>query len=105
MKGVISYFNSRTPTQHEIETCRWVKLADQSLWDPHSEEFNNQEILAMEHLYHTQPQNRSIHSTTRVFPDHDACTSDITQLSSAMDEKGCIENQIYVTNTRKDHLG
>jgi hypothetical protein len=47
LRAVISYFHSRTPTQHKIKTCRWVTITDQSIWDPHSEDLNSQDMFAI----------------------------------------------------------
>jgi hypothetical protein len=43
LRGVTSGFQTRTPTKLEIETCRWIHLADDKSWDPHSEEHQEQE--------------------------------------------------------------
>jgi hypothetical protein len=38
-KGCISYFHSRTLTQEELETCRWITITDKHHWDLHSDSF------------------------------------------------------------------
>jgi len=43
MKGVTSYFTTRTPTISEVETCQWVHLTNEYDWDPHSEPHEQQE--------------------------------------------------------------
>jgi hypothetical protein len=50
MKGIFSCFSTRTPTWEEIETCKHVKLTDEFNWDPHSGDFQEQEINLVEHL-------------------------------------------------------
>jgi len=50
MKGIFSCFFTRTPTWEEIETCKHVKLTDEFNWDPHSGDFQEQEINLVEHL-------------------------------------------------------
>jgi hypothetical protein len=39
MKGVISYFTTRTPTSQELESCTWIMLTSENDWDPHSDSF------------------------------------------------------------------
>jgi hypothetical protein len=36
LKGVISYFPSRYPSEKEIETCQWIALTSSQQWDPES---------------------------------------------------------------------
>jgi hypothetical protein len=33
--GVISVLPTRTPTQAELDTCRWVNLTSDAYWNPH----------------------------------------------------------------------
>jgi uncharacterized protein YbaR (Trm112 family) len=40
LNGVISYFQTRTPTHQELETCKWIILRDPNTWEPHSENFS-----------------------------------------------------------------
>ncbi len=35
LKGVISYIDTRTPNQEELDTCKWIVLTDEHDWDPH----------------------------------------------------------------------
>lgn len=62
LKGVFSYFPSRTPTIEELETCKRIHLTDEHDWNPHSNEFQNQENNIMEHnqgdYYITSEQRR-----------------------------------------------
>ncbi|MFN9980775.1 MAG: hypothetical protein ACK53Y_12695, partial [bacterium] len=46
LKGVISYFNVRTPTVEEIENLSHVELTLSSEWDPHSSIFEELEFDA-----------------------------------------------------------
>jgi hypothetical protein len=48
MHGVISCLPVRLPTIQEIESCRWITLTSDMEWDPHSEEFENNERKAQE---------------------------------------------------------
>ncbi len=51
LQGVISYFETRTPTPEEVESCTWVVLTDHREWDPHSDSFLEQESNAIESSY------------------------------------------------------
>ena len=39
LDGCTSYFNVRTPTDSELDTCTWLELSSSGDWDPHSESF------------------------------------------------------------------
>jgi len=43
MAGTMSVFDSRTPTQEELESCMWVILTGDEIWDPKSETFAAEE--------------------------------------------------------------
>jgi len=43
LRGPISTFASRTPTKEELETCQWVILTGDDAWNPHSDDFNEEE--------------------------------------------------------------
>jgi hypothetical protein len=51
MRGVISCWPGRKPTDDEIETCTWIHLTPEAEWDPHSEDFAHNERLASEQAY------------------------------------------------------
>ena len=45
MHGCLSYFNVRTPTQNEIDTClNLIATAENMEWNPYSEDFAKQEL-------------------------------------------------------------
>jgi hypothetical protein len=46
MRGVLSVWPGRKPSIHEIETCTWVHMTPEASWDPHSEDFSNNESIA-----------------------------------------------------------
>jgi hypothetical protein len=50
MKGIFSCFPAHTLTWEEIESCKHVKLTDEFNWDPHSGDFQEQEVNLVEHL-------------------------------------------------------
>lgn len=39
LNGIISCFQTRTPTWQELDTCKWVIQTNHQTWDPHSEHF------------------------------------------------------------------
>jgi hypothetical protein len=43
LKGVISYLETRLPTQDEINNCRWLTATNDTVWDPYSDSFAEQE--------------------------------------------------------------
>jgi hypothetical protein len=49
LKGVFSYFPSRTPMIEELETCQRIQLTDEFEWNPHSDGFQEQENNILEH--------------------------------------------------------
>ncbi len=38
LRGAVSLLDSWTPTQYELEHCKWVYLTNDEEWDPHSRE-------------------------------------------------------------------
>ncbi len=68
MKGIFSCFSTRTPTWEEIKTCKHVKLTNEFKWEPHSEDFQEQETNIAEHLkgdYNIPSANRRIMQVTQ----------------------------------------
>jgi hypothetical protein len=78
LNGVFSYFPSRTPTVKELETCKRIHLMDEQDWNPHSNEFQNQENNIMEHNW---GDNYVTSEQRRIMAIH---TSDMHHLSSAL---------------------
>ncbi len=84
LKGVISYFNTRYPSQQEVDNCRWLVVTNDANWDPYDDSFAEQEQLVNEHeqtshlpmsydhhLYSLSPPKKLIWqplSTVRVVP-------------------------------------
>jgi len=48
MRGVISCLPVRKPTIQEVENCRWINLTLKADWDPHSDDFAENERKAQE---------------------------------------------------------
>ena len=65
MDGVISYFESRKPTDDELHSCQRYTLTSMSTWDPHSTSFAQQELALA-----PQYQVASVRSTFS-FPEFD----------------------------------
>jgi len=42
-KGCISYLPIRTPTNEELEHCRWIHLTSDEEWEPYDENFDKAE--------------------------------------------------------------
>jgi hypothetical protein len=62
LKGIFSYFPSRTPTREEVETCKHIHLTNEHVWDPHSNTFQEQENNIADHnndgAYYLNSQDR-----------------------------------------------
>jgi hypothetical protein len=43
MSGTMSVFETRTPSQEELESCMWVSLTGDEVWDPRSDHFSTEE--------------------------------------------------------------
>jgi hypothetical protein len=50
MSSTMSVFDTRMPTREEIDSCRWITLKRDELWDPKSEIFNDNKEK-VEYLY------------------------------------------------------
>ena len=98
LKGIISYFNSRTPTQEELNTCKWVILTDEHEWDPHSEFFqeqeNNFQSLQNNHQIHDR-HIYSVHSQSHN-PIYHNMHSDV---SHSLDDSSFVNLRIASTMT------
>jgi len=84
LKGVTSCFETRTPTDLEMETCKWIVLSDENQWDPHSDSFqeNEDNFTALQTI---APNERNIFSIqSGVKYDY---TTSMTDISQAFDDK------------------
>jgi hypothetical protein len=68
MKGVLSCFPTRYPTTQELESCIWVEMTSDKEWDPHSEEFAEQEGMVEEEVNTITP-DRNICNVHTVHDD------------------------------------
>lgn len=55
LHGCISYFSTRLPTLHEINTCRRVTFTSDSEWDPYSSHFKEAENAMINHNQYPDP--------------------------------------------------
>jgi hypothetical protein len=62
MRGVISCWPGRKPSDREVETCTWIHLTPEAEWDPHSNEFAENERLASERDNGAEYYINSIHT-------------------------------------------
>jgi hypothetical protein len=83
LNGIISYFQTRTPTRQELDTCKWITLTNPNTWEPHSENFSyNEEIaLTRQHMNYT-PCNRSVYAIQ---------TTDLNEISSVYDDTNILD--------------
>jgi hypothetical protein len=62
LKGPISLFDSRSPTQYELEHCKWVHLTNDEVWDPHSTEQLQDNEERVEHVRRSDDYERCIYA-------------------------------------------
>jgi hypothetical protein len=62
LKGPISLFDSRSPTQYELEHCKWVHLTNDEVWDPHSTEQLQDNEECIENVMHPDDYERCIYA-------------------------------------------
>ena len=96
LKGVFSYFSSRTPTIEELKTCRRVQLTDEFEWNPHSDGFQEQENNILEQNrgdYYITPHQRQImclHS------------NDMTEILSAYNNQMFLSRNLGSTTSNRE---
>jgi hypothetical protein len=104
LKGVTSYFTTRTPTPLEIESCKWIILSDERNWDPHSEAFSELEenfvhFVQYEREHGPEPDQNLFQVISRLKPKANY-TSDMEQLSPIFDDKHIISLASTSTSSR-----
>jgi hypothetical protein len=97
LKECISYFESRTPTQEEGETCQWVYLTDGHHWEPHSDFFQEAENNAIKCIENDTPRDRNLFAVQKSVRHviHDGQD----QLSSALSYSSVMSYSIHSTST------
>ena len=93
LKGVFSYFPTRTPSVDEFATCKRVQLTDEFNWGPHSQEFQEQENNVIEHNrgdYYISPEHRRIMCVQ---------TNDMEQISLAYNDAYAISTMSTIDST------
>ncbi len=105
LQGVISYFNTRTPTTEELDTCKWILITSEEDWHPHFPTLQEQEADGKEihNLNEYSPYGRCIYLCNRfqqisVFKAtiHRA---NLSQFSLTFDEGNFASLQISSTST------
>jgi hypothetical protein len=43
MHGVISYLSTYLPTEHQMETCRWIVMSSEEEWNPYDDKYAKNE--------------------------------------------------------------
>ncbi len=92
LRGVTLFFATRTPTVHEVETCRWVYMTNKYDWDPHSDTYQEQESNYEELLNNPEYVDRNIMSltTTRLYDPFKTVMTDISQ---------CYDDRFIIAST------
>jgi hypothetical protein len=49
LNGIISCFQTRLPSDREIQNCRWLVVTNDLPWEPLSDQFSEQEIVYQDH--------------------------------------------------------
>lgn len=52
LNGVVQYFDTRCPTDSDLDTCRRIEYTSPAPWDPYSDEFADSERAAHAHKNH-----------------------------------------------------
>ncbi len=104
LKGVFSCFATRTPTWDEIETCKHIKLTDEFNWDPHSEDFQDQENNLGDHMRgdYSIPSvyRRIMQVSTEIYNCHEAPFFNEVSLRNVVSTNSSKRNY----NTTAEHL-
>jgi len=82
LNGCFSYTPTRTPTNQEIETCKWLTLTSDTLWEPDSMPFNEYEEAAINSINNGTVVDRSIFSMRRNMRDELAFNVNLDVLNS-----------------------
>jgi hypothetical protein len=99
LQGVTSFFTTRTPTVHEVETCRWVYLSNEHDWDPHSDSYQEQENN-FEELANFQGLNVRTIMNVMTNKCRDPLSTVMSDISQAYDDQYIIAS----TNTSRREL-
>jgi len=105
LQGIISYFDTRTPTTEELDTCKWIIITNENDWDPHSPSFQEREANAKEihNMNEYRPHGRYIYSCNKHQQNNSFKAtihkSDLNQISEAFDDGRFASLQISSTST------
>lgn len=88
MHGVISYFDTRLPTQSEIQNCEWIEMTSSATWDPHSDQYSTQEMTFEQREDQGMQTRRSIYALRSGQPE----TVHLSAVSSTLVEDEFLRN-------------
>jgi hypothetical protein len=96
MRGCISYLPTRYPAKDELEECRWLTVTGDSIWDPYSTTFEEQEnIFDVDDGSPTTNERNHIHALSS--------SINLSSISHALDHTTTYL-QICSMNTSSRHL-
>jgi hypothetical protein len=82
LNGCFSYIPTRTPKNEEIETCKWLTLTSDTLWEPNSMPFNEYDEAVVNSINNGTVLDRSIFSMKRDMRDELAFNLNLDVLNS-----------------------
>ena len=100
LAGVTSYFYTRTPTVHELESCQWITLSNENDWDPHLEHFMDQEENYQDLLQQGNIKERNIFRIGVKCNERLVYSTIYQEISQALDDCHIITT---VTSTKDTH--
>lgn len=89
--------NTCTPTQEELDTCKWITLTSDASWNPHLSDFQENERVATL----TSPQNERILYATNM---HHHLHSELAMISAALDYMPTNISAITTTSPRNSRV-
>jgi len=98
LKGCISYFHSRIPTNEEIESCKWITLTSDEPWDPHSLHFQEEEERARYAIDNNEPRDRTIFSL-KTISSRILNVDPLQSISESFNDSHLLSMNISLTNT------
>jgi hypothetical protein len=94
LDGVISYFESRKPSDDELNNCRRITLTSDSSWDPRAPSFAKQEEVVSDRL---DPIIHEVSSDDRVVP--------APELMTVRELEERLISCVYVSSSDESHEG
>ncbi len=100
LKGCISYFETCTLTQEELYTCKWVSLTNEFRWEPHSDQFQENEENILNQTFNDYPKDREIFTCQRKYntSHHWIHNNMLSDISHSLNETDILQ-QLYILST------